>query len=231
MAQNLEQKTLDEATRQNWLNNFVYLNASQNPNEKITLYSEDGKSKEIGVTYTNIALQQLAANTKDETQRLYLQTILQGYAENMQRDGMITPKSTTMSALKILENGYNTALAQTPFGEFTSLARNLGYKDKLPDFLADIKATTVSQLEKEIKEKLESNDEKTKVRGEALLNTYKTMRDVVAMHARYAMLDKFIGENFEMFGEMYSNPEKVIDEKKNREAARERPGAEEQEGD
>lgn len=230
MAQNLEQKTLDAETRQNWLNNFVYLAASQNPNEKISLYSEDGKSKELDITYTSIALQQLAANTKDETQKLYLQTILQGYAENMQRDGTITPKSTTMSALKILTNGYNTALAQSPVGEFAGLARNLGYKDKLPDFMADIKATTVAQLEKEIKEKLESKDEKTKVKGEALYKAYSTMRDVVAMHARYTMLDKFIGDRFEIFGEMYSNPDKVLEARKKQKEEREKEG-EAQEGD
>lgn len=210
MAQDLEGK-LKDGDRKALLKDWVYLAAAQNPNEKISINS-GGKPQEIGMTYSQVALSKLIENAQSEKEAGYIGAILQAYSADTQKDGTITPKSGTQAALNSLIHGYMAALSQSPVSEVAGLARELGYKDKFPEFLTNYNGT-YEQLAEEAKNKAESKDEKTKVQAEALAGAISQLGQVILMEARDRMRDWVLGNSFINLNEMYKNPDEVLKER------------------
>ncbi|MBI5148730.1 hypothetical protein HZA33_03550 [Candidatus Pacearchaeota archaeon] len=211
MAQNLENK-LDDKARKEILKDWVYLAAAQDPNEKITINSQ-GKNQELGLTYSYMALRKLKDSAKSQKEKFELGALLNAYEADMEKDGSITPKSGTNAAIGSLMQGYLLALTQSPVSEVTSLAKEMGYKEKFPEFLANYKGT-YEQFAKDAKKKIESTDEKAKVRGEAMAQALNFLTDMVTTNARDRLRDYVIAQNFEALEEKYKDPEKVLKARK-----------------
>lgn len=203
----IEQK-LDDNTRREIIRDWTYISAvASNPNQKVSI-----EGQELPVTYAQVALQKLADTAKSVKEKGYLEAILTSASSDLQQHGAYT--KPTQQALESLAHGYSYALANSPIQEVAGLARELGYKDSLPEFLLSYKGT-FENLVKENAEKAKSGDEKAK----AVMSAVQLIQQILGIKAKDNLRDYLLGQNFKQLDEVYKHPE-LVAQAREREQAR-----------
>jgi membrane-associated HD superfamily phosphohydrolase len=191
---NLEKKVQNEITK-DIVKNFSYFSAAYNRLEL-------GKDKNAA-EYVKIALNKIIDNVGSET-RQYIDWMPGDIEKDLEVNGTLTNK--TIGPIQTLAGLYETKICKANLSEIVSAAKDMGYNEKIPEFLDAYMDKSLNSLVEGNPGKFKKTENGLEIKDEKLglvYDAYKLLVSIMPRKADEFIMDTMIKQHLEAMNKHY----------------------------
>jgi len=192
---NLEQKVQETVTK-DILKGFSYFTAA---------YSKLASGDENAPAYAMSAIECVRKNVGNETAQ-YLQGIENYISNDISENGVATKK--TADLIKSYSSLYNQKFSKAKYSDIETLAKDVGYAGKTPEFMKEHSQESIKSLVEKNKAKFDKEGKTEDPILNAVLKTYEIMNAVILRKADNSIMDLITEQNLAVLNETYKNAQK-----------------------